>query len=84
STIRAIAAALADKYRILLWKFSIGSDSLAFVILPEEGWRQWEQSRSPERMRQHFIPVTQESKMFDMGGKEVMRIMSELEGLQKS
>lgn len=64
TTLRAVQAYLAPAYRLRLFMGSLGCDTLAFCVLPEEQWRRLEAAFGTGTVARHFRPVGPDSVMF--------------------
>lgn len=73
TSIRAMQEMVAPRYQIRWYMGSLGSDTLAFVLLPAEQWTELEERFGKEKVEFHFQPVTSESVMFDLDADEVFR-----------
>ena len=77
TTLRAIQEYLLPKYQIRWFLESLGSDTLGFCVLSAEQWKQLEQEFGLDHVAYYFVPIQEDSVMFEMDMDEVCRRLEE-------
>lgn len=77
TTLKAAQEYLAPGYGIRWYMGSLGSDTLAFIVLPTAQWRQLEQEFGIEQVAYHFAPIEADSQMFEMDVDEVFDLLEQ-------
>ena len=77
TTLKAAQEYLAPGYGIRWYMGSLGSDKLAFIVLPTAQWRQLEQEFGIEQVAYHFAPIEADSQMFEMDVDEVFDLLEQ-------
>lgn len=76
-TLKSVQEYLAPDYQIRWYMGSLGSDTLAFCILPASQWSALEHEFGAEKVAYYFAPVREESRMFDLDADEVFDMLDE-------
>lgn len=82
TTIKYLNEFIQHKYEIRFCIESLGNDTLAFVVLTKDLWKQLEDDFGKEKVRYYFEKITLESKMFDMHFETVFKIRGERLGIE--
>ena len=77
TTLRAAQEYLAPAYEVRWYMGSLGSDTLAFVLLPTSQWEQLEREFGAEQVAYYFAPIHADSQMFDMAEDEVFDLLEQ-------
>ncbi len=56
---------------------SLGSDTLAFLLLSTEQWAELERQFGKEKLEFHFQPITSDSVMFSLDMDDVFTLIKE-------
>ncbi|RPK30001.1 hypothetical protein [Paenibacillus xylanexedens] len=75
SAVRAMKEIIAPQYQIRWFMESLGSDTLAFLLLSTEQWTELEKQFGKEKLEFHFQPITCESMMFSLDVDDVFKII---------
>lgn len=75
NAIRAMEEMIAPQYHIRWFMESLGSDTLAFLLLSTEQWTELEKQFGKEKLEFHFQPITSESIMFSLDMDEVFTLI---------
>ncbi|KAA8784354.1 glutathione reductase [Paenibacillus amylolyticus] len=75
SAVRAMEEMIAPQYQIRWFMESLGSDTLAFLLLSTEQWGELENQFGKEKLEFHFQPVTSESAMFSLDMDDVFTLV---------
>lgn len=84
SAIRAMQEMIAPHYQIRWFMDSLGSDTLAFLLLSTEQWSELERQFGKEKLEFHFQPVTSESVMFYLDVDNVFALIKKREQARTS
>lgn len=82
TTIKYLNEFIKPNYEIRFCIESLGNDTLAFVILTKDLWKQLENDFGKEKVSYYFEKITLESKMFDMDFETVFKIRGERLGIE--
>lgn len=77
TTLKAAQEYLAPTYEIRWYMGSLGSDTLAFVLLPASQWEQLEREFGAEQVTYYFPPIHADSQMFEMDVDEVFDLLEQ-------
>ena len=77
TTLRAAQEYLAPAYEVRWYMGSLGSDTLAFVLLPASQWEQLKREFGAEQVAYYFAPIHADSQMFDMAEDEVFDLLEQ-------
>ena len=77
TTLKAAQEYLAPAYEIRWYMGSLGSDTLAFVLLPASQWEQLEREFGAEQVTYYFPPIHADSQMFEMDVDEVFDLLEQ-------
>ena len=77
TTLKAAQEYLAPAYEIRWYMGSLGSDTLAFVVLPIDDWERLEREFGAEQVAYYFAPIYADSQMFDMAEDEVFDLLEQ-------
>ena len=69
------------KYEIRFCLESLGNDTLAFVVLTKDLWKQLENEFDKEKVSYYFEEINFKSKMFDMDVDTIFKIRGERLGI---
>lgn len=75
SAIRCMQEMIAPRYQIRWFMGSLGSDTLAFLLLSAEQWVELEKQFGKEKLEFHFQPITNESAMFSLDMDDVFTLI---------
>lgn len=75
TTLKSIQEYLLPNYQIRWYMDSLGSDTLAFCVLPTSQWNQLEQEFGKDKVAYYFLPIRADSKMFEMDMDEVFDLL---------
>ena len=75
TTLKAAQEYLAPLYRIRWYMGSLGSDTLAFVVLSAAQWERLEEEFGADQVAYHFAQIGKDSKMFEMDADEVFDLL---------
>lgn len=78
-TLTSLNAFLAPTDEIRWALESLGSDTLAFMLLKKEAWQALEKIFGTEKVHYYFAPITKDSVMFDLEIDTVFRLLKERE-----
>lgn len=81
-TIKTLDEFISPKYQIRLFSESLGDDTLAFIVLNSDEWKELENEFGKEKLEFFFTPVSQFKGIFNMSMKEVRKICTEREVLK--
>ena len=81
TTIKSINEFIQPKYEIRFCIESLGNDTLAFVVLTKDLWKQLENEFDKEIVRYYFEEINFKSKMFDMDVDTIFKIRGERLGI---
>ena len=81
TTIKSINEFIQPKYEIRFCIESLGNDTLAFVVLTKDLWKQLENEFDKEKVRYYFEEINFKSKMFDMDVDTIFKIRAERLGI---
>ena len=56
---------------------SLGSDTLAFAVLPTDDWQKLEREFGAEQVTYYFAPIHADSQMFEMDVDEVFDLLEQ-------
>jgi len=68
---------IAPHYEIRWFMASLGSDTLAFLLLSTEQWAELERQFGKEKLEFHFQPITSDSVMFSLDMDDVFTLIKE-------
>ena len=77
TTIKAAQEYLAPMYEIRWYMGSLGSDTLAFTVLPTDDWKKLEREFDAEQIAYYFAPIEADSQMFEMDADEVFDLLEQ-------
>ena len=77
TTLKAAQEYLAPTYEIRWYMGSLGSDTLAFTVLPTDDWEKLEQKFDAEQVAYYFAPIYADSQMFEMDVDEVFDLLEQ-------
>ena len=77
TTLKAAQDYLAPVYGIRWYMGSLGSDTLAFVVLSTSQWRKLEQEFGAEQVAYYFSWIHADSRMFEMDADAVFDLLEE-------
>lgn len=75
SAVRAMEEMIAPQYQIRWFMESLGSDTLAFLLLSTEQWMELEKQFGKEKLEFHFQPITSKSMMFSLDVDDVFKLI---------
>ena len=81
TTIKSINEFIQPKYEIRFCIESLGNDTLAFVVLTKDLWKQLENEFDKEKVSYYFEEINFKSKMFDMDVDTIFKIRGERLGI---
>ena len=81
TTIKSINEFIQPKYEIRFCLESLGNDTLAFVVLTKDFWKQLENEFDKEKVSYYFEEINFKSKMFDMDVDTIFKIRGERLGI---
>lgn len=76
TTLRTISQLISVDYSLRWYMASLGSDTLAFCLLPNETWRHFEETFSQEHVYFYFAPVINQS-MFNLSMEAVFALLEQ-------
>jgi len=77
TTLKAAQEYLAPAYEIRWYMGSLGSDTLAFAVLPTDDWQKLEREFGAEQVTYYFAPIHADSQMFEMDVDEVFDLLEQ-------
>ena len=77
TTLKAAQEYLAPTYEIRWYMGSLGSDTLAFTVLPTDDWQKLEREFDAEQVTYYFAPIHADSQMFEMDVDEVFDLLEQ-------
>ena len=77
TTLKAAQEYLAPTYEIRWYMGSLGSDTLAFAVLPTDDWQKLEREFGAEQVTYYFAPIHADSQMFEMDVDEVFDLLEQ-------
>ena len=77
TTLKAAQEYLAPAYGIRWYMGSLGSDTLAFTVLPTDDWEKLEREFDAEQVAYYFAPIYADSQMFEMDVDEVFDLLEQ-------
>lgn len=77
TTLKAAQEYLAPAYEIRWYMGSLGSDTLAFAVLPTDDWQKLEREFDAEQVAYYFAPIYADSQMFEMDVDEVFDLLEQ-------
>ena len=77
TTLKAAQEYLAPAYEIRWYMGSLGSDTLAFAVLPTDDWQKLEREFDAEQVTYYFAPIHADSQMFEMDVDEVFDLLEQ-------
>ena len=81
TTIKSINEFIQPKYEIRFCIESLGNDTLAFVVLTKDLWKQLENEFGKEKVSYYFEEINFKSKMFGMDVDTIFKIRGERLGI---
>ncbi len=75
TTIKYFNDCIQPEYEIRWFVESLGSDTLGFVLLPSHDWQALAEEFGNIKVEKDFLPITLESKMFDLDVNDVFDLM---------
>lgn len=75
-TIQYLNDFIRPDYEIRWFLESLGNDTLAFLVLSEEDWKDLEAEFGVEKVEYYFLPIDLGSRMFDLDMEEVDKLLS--------
>ncbi|OBR66513.1 hypothetical protein A7K91_03445 [Paenibacillus oryzae] len=84
SAIRAMQEMIAPQYQIRWFMSSLGSDTLAFLLLSTEQWVELEKQFEKEKLEFYFQPITSESVIFYLDMDDVFSLIKAREDARPS
>lgn len=75
TTIKYFNDCIKPEYEIRWLVESLGSDTLGFVLLPSHDWQALAEEFGHAKVENAFLPITLESKMFDLDVNDVFDLM---------
>ena len=75
TTIKYFNDCIKPEYEIRWLVESLGSDTLGFVLLPSHDWQALAEEFGHAKVENAFLPITLESKMFDLDIDDVFDLM---------
>lgn len=81
TTIKSINEFIQPKYEIRFCIESLENDTLAFVVLTKDLWKQLENEFDKEKVSYYFEEINFKSKMFDMDVDTIFKIRGERLGI---
>ena len=75
TTIKYFNDCIKPEYEIRWFVESLGSDTLGFVLLPSHEWQALAEEFGHAKVENVFLPITLESKMFDLDVNDVFDLM---------
>ena len=82
TTIKSINEFIQAKYEIRFCIESLGNDTLAFVILTKDLWKQLENEFGKEKVSYYFEEINPQSKMFDLDVDTIFKIRGQRLGIE--
>ena len=77
TTLKAAQEYLAPAYAIRWYMGSLGSDTLAFVVLSAPQWETLEREFGAEQVAYYFAPIDADSQMFEMDVDAVFDLLEQ-------
>lgn len=77
--LRAIADFIFPAYRLCWCKESLGSDSLAFIVLPDDDYHHLRGQHGPDKFSYYFPLVAAEARLFALSRAETLEILRQRE-----
>ena len=77
TTLKAAQEYLAPAYEIRWYMGALGSDTLAFAVLPTDDWQKLEREFDAEQVAYYFAPIYADSQMFEMDVDEVSDLLEQ-------
>ena len=77
TTLKAAQEYIAPAYEIRWYMGSLGSDTLAFALLPTDDWQKLEREFDAEQVAYYFAPIYADSQMFEMDVDEVFDLLEQ-------
>ena len=77
TTLKAAQEYLASAYEIRWYMGALGSDTLAFAVLPTDDWQKLEREFGAEQVTYYFAPIHADSQMFEMDVDEVFDLLEQ-------
>ena len=77
TTLKAAQEYIAPAYAIRWYMGSLGSDTLAFAVLPADDWQKLEREFGAEQVTYYFAPIHADSQMFEMDVDEVFDLLEQ-------
>lgn len=77
TTLITLNEVLSPKYEIRLWRGSFGGDTLAFVPMKTEEWKDLEKEFGLEKLDNEFMRIKKGVAMFEMDMDDVFRLVDE-------
>ena len=77
TTLKAAQEYIAPAYAIRWYMGSLGSDTLAFAVLPMDDWERLEREFGAEQVAYYFAPISPDSQMFEMDVDEVFDLLEQ-------
>lgn len=81
TTIKYLNEFIKPEYEIRFCIESLGNDTLAFVVLTKDVWKQLENEFGKEKVTYYFEEITLESKMFNMDVDTIFKIRGQRLGI---
>ena len=81
TSIKSINEFIQPKYEIRFCLESLGNDTLAFVVLTKDLWKQLENEFDKEKVNYYFEEIDFKSKIFDMDVDTIFKIRGERLGI---
>ena len=77
TTLKAAQEYIAPAYAIRWYMGSLGSDTLAFVVLSAPQWEKLEREFGAEQVAYYFAPIDSDSQMFEMDVDDVFDLLEQ-------
>ena len=77
TTLKAAQEYLTPTYEIRWYMGSLGSDTLAFVVLSAPQWEKLEREFGAEQVAYYFAPIDADSQMFEMDVDDVFDLLEQ-------
>lgn len=77
TTLKAAQEYIAPAYAIRWYMGSLGSDTLAFVVLSAPQWEKLEREFGAEQVAYYFAPIDENSQMFEMDVDDVFDLLEQ-------
>ena len=74
-TIKYVNELIKPEYEIRWFMESLGSDTLAFILLNNEEWKKLKEEFGVDFVKYCFSPINVNTKMFGLGIGEVLKYM---------